>query len=131
MSQPGPSSRGTRRKMETIIGTLLRTGVILAATVVLAGAIVYLARHGTEAPHYHAFHGEPSDLCSVAGIVTDAIELSGRGIIQLGLLLLIATPVMRVAVSLTAFLLERDWTYVVATLIVLSLLIYSLLGGSL
>ena len=67
----------------------------------------------------------------MTGIVADAVALSGRGIIQLGLLLLIATPVMRVAVSLAAFLLERDWTYVVATLIVLSLLIYSLLGGSL
>jgi uncharacterized membrane protein len=131
MSQPGPSSRETGRKMATFIGTLLRTGVILAATVVLAGAVVYLARHGMDAPQYHAFRGEPSDLCSVTGIVADAVALSGRGIIQLGLLLLIATPVMRVAVSLAAFLLERDWTYVVATLIVLSLLIYSLLGGSL
>ena len=49
MSQPRPSSRETGRKMETFIGTLLRTGVILAATVVLAGAVVFLARHGRDA----------------------------------------------------------------------------------
>jgi uncharacterized membrane protein len=44
----------------------------------------------------------------------------------LGLLLLIATPVARVAFSVIGFALEKDWMYVVITLIVLALLIYSL-----
>jgi uncharacterized membrane protein len=34
---------------------------------------------------------------------------SGRGMIQLGVLLLIATPVARVAFSVVGFIRERDW----------------------
>ena len=53
----------------------------------------------------------------------------GRGVIQLGLLLLIATPIARVAFSVVGFALERDRMYVVFTLIVLAILLYSLLGS--
>jgi uncharacterized membrane protein len=113
-------------RAEETIGNLLRIGVLSAAAVVLVGAGVYLVRHGTEIPHYRVFRGEPSDLRSISGIVTDVAHGSGRGIIQLGLLLLIATPVMRVALSIVAFALERDRTYVAITLLVLSLLLYSL-----
>ena len=49
-----------------------------------------------------------------------------RGLIQFGLLLLIAVPVARVAFSVVAFALQRDRTYVVVTLIVLAVLLYGL-----
>ncbi len=62
-------------------------------------------------------------------IIHEALALHGRGLIQFGLLLLIATPIARVAFSVVAFLHQRDWTYVAVTLIVLSLLFYSLLGS--
>ncbi|HEY6402042.1 MAG TPA: DUF1634 domain-containing protein, partial [Blastocatellia bacterium] len=65
----------------------------------------------------------------VSGIIADARSFSGRGIIQLGLLLLVAMPVARVIFSVAAFALQRDWTYVVITLIVLAALGYSLSGG--
>ena len=60
-----------------------------------------------------------------------AAVLSGsrRGIIQLGLLLLVATPIIRVVISLLIFLRQREFTYVVITLIVLTALIYSLVGA--
>lgn len=115
-------------QVEAIIGNLLRFGVILAATVVLIGASIYLYRHGMQLPDYHRFKGEPADLCSVAGIIKDTFEASGRGIIQLGLLLLIATPIMRVVLSIVAFLFQKDLTYVVLTLLVLIILLYSLIG---
>jgi uncharacterized membrane protein len=118
------------QRIETLIGTLLRTGVILAASVVLLGAILYLVRHGHEVPHYAAFHGEPERLKSVSGIIHGAFSLSGSAVIELGLLLLIATPVARVAFSAVAFAIERDYMYVVITLIVLGILLYSLLGSS-
>jgi uncharacterized membrane protein len=88
-----------------------------------------LLRHGSSAPNYAVFRGEPVDLRTVSGIVRDAFSLRTRGIIQLGLVLLIATPVARVAFSVLAFALERDWLYVVVTLIVLGVLIYSLAGS--
>ncbi len=118
------------QRIEVIIGGLLRTGVILAAAVVLFGAVVYLARHGTEVPDYSVFRGEPENLKSASDIVHGALGMSGRAIIQLGLLLLIATPVARVLFSAIAFAIERDYMYVVITLIVLAILLYSLFGWS-
>jgi uncharacterized membrane protein len=118
----------TDQRIEGIIGTLLRTGVLSSALVVLAGGLVFLLRHGRQMPDYRTFRGEPGDLRSVAGVVHDALAFRGRGIIQLGLLLLILTPIARVAFSALAFALEKDRLYVVVTLIVLVLLILSLTG---
>ena len=119
------------QRVEEIIGDLLRVGVIIAASVVLLGGIIYLVRHGEEAPDHHVFLGEPAYLRRVSGIIAESRSFSGRGIIQLGLLLLMATPVARVIFSVAAFALQRDRTYVVITLIVLAVLGYSLLGGAL
>jgi uncharacterized membrane protein len=119
----------TDQYVEELIGTLLRAGVTLAAAVVLFGGTVYLVRHGLAAPQYHVFVGEPTDLRRLSGIVKDALAFRGRGLIQLGLLLLIATPIARVAFSVAAFALQGDRLYVVVTLIVLAVLIYSLAGG--
>jgi len=121
-------SKWNDQSVEEIIGSLLRTGVILAAAIVSAGAVIYLIRHGFEPVNYRAFHGEPNDLRHLRGIVHQTFGLHGRGIIQLGLVFLIATPVARVAFAAFAFAMERDRMYVVFTLVVLSVLMYSLLG---
>ena len=118
-------------RVDRALGDLLRTGVLLATAVILAGAAIYLLRHGLEVPQYGVFRGEPEDLRSVAGIVRAAARGSGRGLVQLGLLLLVATPVARVVFSVGAFLAQRDRAFVLITLVVLSLLLYSLLGGPL
>jgi uncharacterized membrane protein len=116
-------------RIETIIGALLRTGVILAAVVVLFGAVVYVSRHGQEVANYITFHAEPETLTSVTGIIQGALHMSGRAVIQLGLLILIATPVARVAFSAVAFAIEGDYLYVWITLFVLGVLLYSLFGS--
>ncbi len=120
----------TDKRIENILGDLLRAGVVFSAFIVLSGALLYLARHGREPADYRVFHGEPSELRSVPGVARDAMELSGRGIIQLGLLFLIATPVARVIFSIWGFAAERDRMYVVFTVIVLAILIFSLVGSS-
>ncbi len=122
--------RWSDEQLERVLGTLLRAGVVTAAAFVLLGGLLFVARHGGELPAYHVFRGEPSDLRSVAGIVRDAADISGRGLIQFGLLLLIATPVARVVFSVGAFALERDGRYVAITLLVLAVLVYSLAFGS-
>ena len=119
----------TDKTIEEIVGTLLRVGVSLSAFVVAIGAAIYLARHGREPANYRVFHGEPSDLRSLSGIVREAFHFRGRGIIQLGLLLLIATPVARVAFSIWGFAEEHDRLYMIFTGIVLIVLLYSLLGS--
>jgi uncharacterized membrane protein len=118
----------TDQKIEDIIGNLLRVGVGTAAAVVFVGAAIYLVRHGTGHANYRVFHGQPSDLRSLRGIIHAALSLRARGIMQLGLVLLIATPVARVAFSVVAFAIEGDRMYVVFTLIVLAILTFSLAG---
>ena len=114
------------QRIEAIIGALLRIGVMLAAAVVLFGGVVYLARHGHEVPNYSVFRGEPENLTSASAIIHGAVNMSAQAIIQLGLLLLIATPVARVLFAAIAFALERDYLYCVVSLIVLGILLFSL-----
>jgi len=120
----------TDQRIEMIIGTLLRMGVMLAAAVVFIGGVLYLVRHGQETIHYSTFHGEPEALKSIPGVLKSAGAGQARAIIQLGLLLLIATPIARVLFSAIAFALEHDYLYVVITLVVLVVLLYSLLGST-
>ncbi len=125
------SAAWTDERVELIVGNLLRAGVVTAAAVVALGAAIFLLRHGREIPHYRVFAGEPTDLRTVSGILSGILTFRGREIIQFGLLLLIATPVARVAFSVLAFALERDRLYVVVTLLVLAVLLFSLAGGRL
>jgi uncharacterized membrane protein len=124
---PGPR-RWSDYDIELLLGTLLRAGVLTAAAVVLAGGVLYLIKYGRVPPRYSEFAGEPEDLRDVPGILRAAAALRPRGLIQLGLLLLIATPVARVAFSLIAFLRQGDRLYTAITLFVLTLLVLSLAG---
>ena len=119
----------TDKTIEETVGNLLRAGVSLSAFVVSVGAAIYLARHGREPANYRVFRGVPSDLKNLSGIIRDAYGVHGRGIIQFGLLLLIATPVVRVAFSIWGFAAEEDRMYMIFTGIVLVVLLYSLLGS--
>jgi uncharacterized membrane protein len=125
----------TDQGVDQVIGNLLRIGVIASALVVLAGGALYLVRHEPAdcLKHYEPPEKRPPglsrELCRPRGIVQAARTLSGRGLIQLGLLLLIATPVARVAFSVFAFARQRDYPYVAITLIVLAVLLYSLFSG--
>ena len=121
-------SARTDKRMDEFMGFLLRSGVILAASIVLAGGVIYLVRYPFPPINYHVFQGEPQNLRTVSGVFSEAKAFHGRGLIQLGLLVLIATPIARVTFSVFAFFYERDWKYVVFTMIVLGLLLYSLLG---
>ena len=87
------------RRIEVILGNLLRTGVLISAAVVLVGASIYLSRHAHEHADYRVFRGEPSEYRPIRGVIQSVMSGRGQGIIQLGLLLLIATPIARVAFS--------------------------------
>lgn len=118
----------SERKIEQFISQLLKYGVLLASTVVLVGGVVYLMHHGAEPAEYQFFHAEPADY-SPLGVVQAVLSGDPRDIIQLGILLLIATPVTRVVFSLLFFLWQRDLIYVFFTSFVLAELIYSLIGA--
>jgi uncharacterized membrane protein len=116
-------------RLGVILSNLLKYGVWLATATVLLGGILYLIRHGMEPVNYHIFHGEPDMFRSPAGVVDAVLSGRRRGIVQLGLLFLIATPVLRVLVSFIFFIKQRDIPYVMITGLVISGLLYSLLGA--
>jgi uncharacterized membrane protein len=128
---PPQPQRWDDHRIEVILGNLLRTGVLISAAIVLWGACIYLFRHAHEPADYRIFRGEPSEFRTIPGVIQSVINGRGRGWIQLGLLLLIATPIARVAFSIVGFAMERDRMYVAFTLIVLGILLYSLLGSGL
>lgn len=116
-------------RVEGLIAHLLRAGVLIAALVVIGGAVPYLARNPRAHVDYRTFHGQPDSLKSVHGIIGIALTGDPRGIMQLGLLLLIATPIARVMFSAVAFAIDGDRMYVGFTLLVLGVLLYSLFGA--
>ncbi|UWZ81763.1 DUF1634 domain-containing protein [Occallatibacter riparius] len=118
------------RRLETIMGNLLRVGVLLAAGLVTIGALVYLAQHYAGHISFHNFIEESADLRTVGGIFKLATQFNSLGLIQFGLLLLIATPVARVVFAVIGFALERDRLYVAVSAIVLVILVISLLHAT-
>ena len=116
------------KRLETIIGYTLRLGVTAAAVLVLAGGVYYLAENAFAPADYHSFHPAAKNALNLSGIVRNTLAFNSLGIIQLGLLVLIATPIVRVILSVIAFALERDALYVAVTFIVLLVLLYSLLA---
>lgn len=111
------------------LAMLLRGGTALAALIGLGGGIKYLIDHSGEVVALHVFHGEPSDFRSVGGILHGIAEDYGRAFVQLGVVILIAVPIARVALSGIGFAREHDRTYVVTSAIVFLLLLWGLFGG--
>ena len=119
----------TEERMDEVISVLLRTGVLIATALVAAGAAITLAGHAGDPVDFRVFRGEPLSLRSPLAMARGALALQGPGLVQLGLLVLLATPVARVAFSVFAFAAQRDWAYIAITLLVLAVLSVSLMGG--
>jgi uncharacterized membrane protein len=126
-------SRETRwsdDRMAQGVGRLLKGGVRVAAGVTAAGGLALLLQHGGGTVDYHSFRGEPAELRGIVSVVSGAARLQLPAVIQLGIVLLLATPVARVLLSLVEFVLRRDRLYTTITSVVLALLLYGLfLGG--
>ena len=129
MSETAPEDGHEDFALEQRLGTLLRGGVILSASVTLIGGIMFLASHGNVPASYHTFSGEPAGLRTVGGVIDGVVHGDSISVIQLGVLLLIATPIARVLVSVIGFARERDWMYVAFSTLVLALLLYGLVHG--
>jgi uncharacterized membrane protein len=115
----------TDTDLETFIGYLLRYGVLTASVVVLAGGLVYLWRHGQESPGWRRFTGEP-DKMKKPGLMLEAIfHGEGRPLIMAGLMILIATPIARIFISVLGYLVEKDYFYVMLTAIVLLIILWN------
>jgi uncharacterized membrane protein len=111
-------------KMEIAISRMLRAGVSLAAVVVFIGGLLYVSQAHGVAPDYRHFHGIPGPAYRIPPLLV-VHRLDSRNIIRLGILLLIATPIMRVAYCVYGFAAQKDKIYIVVSSIVLSVLLYS------
>lgn len=119
----------TDKDVASVVGQLLRAGVVTSSVIALIGGIIYLIAHGAETPHYTEFVGAPDNLRHINGIIEGLLVFDARAIIQTGVLVLIATPILRVLLSAVAFALEKDYLYVIITLIVLSIIAIGMFGG--
>lgn len=122
-------------KVELLISNLLRTGVILSLILFFCGTIISFAQH----PEFFSDRSffAHSDLPaprtpipqSLSQVAAGLAAFRGEAIVSLGILLLIATPVIRVGVSILAFIYQRDWLYTFITATVFSLLLLSFVLG--
>jgi uncharacterized membrane protein len=113
-------------RMEQMMGLLLRFGVILASTVVLAGGVFYMQDHTGQRVEYRNFVAHPVSLRHPGELLSGMARGDATAIIEVGILLLIATPIARVAFAVVSFAIERDRLYVAIGLTVLAVLLYGM-----
>jgi uncharacterized membrane protein len=118
----------TDKEMETEIGQMLRIGVSLSAVVVFLGGVLYL-RSERGVPDYVHFHAMADRLRTIRGVLHGVARFDAASVIQLGIFLLIATPVVRVMLCVVGFARQRDRLYVGVSALVLAILSYSLVAG--
>jgi uncharacterized membrane protein len=123
------SPRWKDKDLQIIIGNLLRGGVLLSMGIVFMGGMVYLFRHGQQLPAYKTFHKQSPEFTTITGVLRGVLGGHGRAIIQLGILVLIATPIARVAFSILGYFVEKDYLYMAITFLVLCIILFSMLGG--
>jgi len=120
-----------KKDMQLLIGTALRVGVMTACAIALASGIYYLICHGGEPmPDYTVFHGEPSSFTTIKGIFAGLLQFQAKNWIQVGVLVLMLTPIIRILLSLIDFARERDWLYVSITAIVFLVILSNSLAGA-
>ena len=124
--KPAESGHGDHfddRSMEVTMGRLLQFGVLLASFVMVVGGIFYVRAHYGGIPDYRVFKSEPQAMRHVGGVLSGVASWDPAAIIQLAVLLLIATPVARVVFALIAFGIERDKLYIGVSAVVLAVLL--------
>ncbi len=131
LSRPD-TTRQAKRKASTVnthftayfIGWILRCGVVLSASITLIGLLLMLAHTGGLSEQSLQLFPH-----TLGQVWQGLLALQPQAIIALGLLLLIATPVLSVTASVIGFALEHDRSYTVIALIVLATLIASFILG--
>jgi uncharacterized membrane protein len=121
----------TDQELDISIARMLLLGITLSAIVVLIGAVLELYNSPLQTPDYAHFHAIDAPLRSIKGVVHSAWHFNAYGMIQFGLMLLIATPILRVLFCVVGFARQRDKLYVAISGTVLTILIYSLARVSL
>jgi uncharacterized membrane protein len=127
MKASGSRDADPPRGVEVAVSLVLRVGVVLSAAIICLGLALLVARGIiSNEIRIDAAIPYPRDL---GALLAGILALDPASVMSLGLVVLIATPFTRVAVSIVAFALERDWRYVVVTALVLTILIAGIIMG--
>lgn len=121
--------------IQQLIGNTLRWGVILACLLATIGGVYYLVQHGLDPmPNYSSFDATAAaaqtHFTTFSGLWQGILHGDAASCIQVGVIVLILTPIARVVLSFFDFIVEQDWLYVAITAIVLAIIISNSLGGS-
>jgi uncharacterized membrane protein len=131
----GPWSIDQRMKIfkdkdiRLLLSYVLRAGTIVSISVVFIGGIFFIYRHGQSISDYSHFNGIPRFIQNASGIFHGIWALHGQAMIQFGIVLLIATPILRVVFSAIGFVLEKDYMYLCISLLVLGIIFFSMMTG--
>ena len=120
--------------IQQLIGNTLRWGVILACLLATIGGVYYLMQHCLDpVPDYRNFEAANAaaqlNFTTLGGLWQGILHGDAASCIQVGVIVLILTPIARVVLSFFDFIVEQDWLYVVITAIVLAVIISNSLGG--
>ena len=122
------------RLIESVISSILRFGVALSIATILTGLVVTFFHHREYLSSRQAYgtlvDASANYTSSVRSVLDGIRQRRGQSIVMLGVLILIATPVARVAASIALFAAERDRVYVAITTVVLLLLVLSFVIGA-
>ena len=115
--------------MQYLLGNILRIGVIISMAIVALGLLLLLIHHGWSSASFGQFNAD--QLFSFSDFFTRLKAGRSAGIIELGVLCLIATPVLRVIFAIIGFSKEKDGMYVLVSSIVLIIILVSIFLGAL
>ena len=120
--------------IQQLIGNTLRWGVILACLLATIGGVYYLMEHGLDpVPDYRHFDvasaAAQTNYTTLGGLWQGILHGDAASCVQVGVIVLILTPIARVVLSLFDFIVEQDWLYVSITAIVFAVIISNSMGG--
>lgn len=124
---PAVNESANDEKMAGVISMLLISGLVSSLVLVIIGGVMFISNNAHMTTNYKVFTGEPADLRAIDAVLRDAFKGNLRAVMQLGVVVLIGTPVARVAFSVLTFAMEKDVKYVVFSSLVLAGLLYSLI----
>ncbi|MGC9105550.1 MAG: DUF1634 domain-containing protein [Thermoprotei archaeon] len=117
-------------QFEDAVSRILRAGVIVSAGLMIVGLTTLFITGGSGKYPVSSLASPESSVNSSAYSPTRVVSdvLSGRPVdfVYLGLMTLIATPVLVVVVTFAEFVRQRNWTYAIITGIVLFNLMFAI-----
>ena len=119
------SCEDTSIKSRNFLGKLLLFSVFLSTIITLFGGALYFFQNGTNEPHYEKFSFEAKNTMNIFSILNGIRNFDGVSFLQLGILLLIFTPIILVTSSIFIFLFEKDRMYAIFSAIILLILLLS------